>query len=229
MNQPILTPALTALLKEWLPQQRWFPIKTPDFAMSQVGSLGLADPTGHAALAVFLLSASTDGPDGGRRTTVVQVPLSFRPAPAGGMERALVGEAAGTDPFRPWVYDAVHDPDFVGAWLELIRQEEKAASGSATGHRVAGPYRLPTAKGVVKVLSGEQSNSSVIVDDGESAAMVKFFRVLSDGTNPEIEVGAALTKAGTSEVPATLGWVRGEWLGHGNHTPTGTGQATRYV
>ena len=29
--------------------------------------------------------------------------------------------------------------------------------------------------------------------------------------NPEVEVGAALTAAGTSEVPATLGWVRGEW------------------
>jgi len=229
MNQPILTPALTALLKEWLPQQRWFPIKTPDFAISQAGSLGLADPSGHAALAVFLLNVTTQGPDGGQRTAVVQVPLSFRPAPAGGMERALVGEAAGMDPTRPWVYDAVHDPDFVGAWLELIRQEGKADSGTATGFRVEGPYRLPTAKGVVKVLSGEQSNSSVIVDDGESAAMVKFFRVLSDGTNPEIEVGAALTKAGTSEVPATLGWVRGEWLGHGNHTSTGTGQATRYV
>lgn len=89
----------------------------------------------------------------------------------------------------------MHDPEFVGAWLELIRQEEKAPNGSARGYRVEGPYRLPTAKGVVKVLSGEQSNSSVIVDDGESAAMVKFFRVLSDGTNPEIEVGAALTKA----------------------------------
>ena len=132
MNQPILTPALTALLKEWLPQQRWFPVKTPDFAMSQVGSVGLEDSTGHAALAVFLLSITTDGPDGGRRTTVVQVPLSFRPAPAGGMERALVGKAAGTDPSRPWVYDAVHDPDFVAAWLELIRHEEKATSGSAT-------------------------------------------------------------------------------------------------
>ncbi|NUT71929.1 1,4-alpha-glucan branching enzyme [Pseudarthrobacter sp. C4D7] len=223
MNQPILTPALTALLKEWLPQQRWFPVKTPDFAISQAGSLGLSDPSGHAALAVYVLNVTTQGPDGGQRTAVVQVPLSFRPAPAGGMERALVGEAAGMDSTRPWVYDAVHDPDFVGAWLELIRQEGKADSGSAAGFRVEGPYRLPTAKGVVKVLSGEQSNSSVIVDDGESAAMVKFFRVLSDGTNPEIEVGAALTKAGTSEVPATLGWVRGEWLSHGG------GQGSRPV
>ena len=64
---------------------------------------------------------------------------------------------------------------------------------------------------MVKVLSGEQSNSSVIVDDGESAAIVKFFRVLSEGQNPEVEVGAALTAGRTFEVPATLGWVTGEW------------------
>ena len=212
MNQPILTPALTALLQEWLPRQRWFPVKTPDFEMSQAGSVGLDDPNGHAGLAVFLLTITTRGADGGPRTAVVQVPLSFRPAPAAGMERALVGQAAGTDPSRPWVYDAVHDPDFVGGWLELIRNEGKASSGTAAGFRAQGTYRLPTARGVVKVLSGEQSNSSVIVDDGESAAIVKFFRVLSEGTNPEVEVGAALTAAGTTEAPATLGWVRGEWL-----------------
>ena len=223
MNQPILTPALTALLQEWLPKQRWFPIKSPDFEMSQAGSLGLEDPARHAALSVFLLNVSTQGPDGARRTAVVQVPLSFRPAPAAGMERALVGEAAGTDPSRPWVYDAVHDPDFVGSWLELIRNEEKAASGTAAGFKVSGSYRLPTARGVVKVLSGEQSNSSVIVDDGESAAIVKFFRVLSEGANPEVEVGSALTSAGTSEVPATLGWVRGEWLASGRTASNGKG------
>ena len=130
MNQPILTPALTALLQEWLPRQRWFPVKTPGFEVAQAGSLGLDDPSGHAALAVFLLKVTTKGADGGRRTEVVQVPLSFRPAPAAGMERALIGEAAGTDPSRPWVYDAVHDPDFVGAWLELMRGGEKAPGSS---------------------------------------------------------------------------------------------------
>ena len=44
MNQPILTPALAALLQEWLPRQRWFPVKSPDFEMSQAGSLGLEIP-----------------------------------------------------------------------------------------------------------------------------------------------------------------------------------------
>ncbi|BAS07404.1 maltokinase [Arthrobacter sp. Hiyo4] len=88
-----------------------------------------------------------------------------------------------------WIYDAVHDPSFVSAWLELIRSESGSSTGSATGHRTRSEHRLPTAHGMVKVLSGEQSNSSVIVDDGESAAIVKFFRVLSEGINPEVEVG----------------------------------------
>ena len=55
------------------------------------------------------------------------------------------------------------------------------------GHRPPRPESAtacPRAHGVVKVLSGEQSNSSVIVDDGESAAIVKFFRVLSEGRTP---------------------------------------------
>jgi 1,4-alpha-glucan branching enzyme len=229
MNQPILTPALTALLQEWLPRQRWFPVKTPGFEVAQAGSLGLEDPSGHAALAVFLLKVTTKGADGGRRTEVVQVPLSFRPAPAAGMERALIGEAAGTDPSRPWVYDAVHDPDFVGAWLELMRGGEQAPSGTAAGFRSPGDHKLPTARGVVKVLSGEQSNTSVIVDDGEAATIVKFFRVLSEGTNPEVEVGAALTSAGTAEVPATLGWVRGEWLAQGVPSPDGTATGSRHA
>ena len=84
-------------------------------------------------------------------------------------------------------------------------------AGNATGHLVESGYVLPRATGVVKVLSGEQSNSSVIVDDGQSAAILKFFRVLSEGQNPEVEIGAALTAGHTFEVPATLGWVTGEW------------------
>ena len=76
----------------------------------------------------------------------------------------------------------------------------------------AAASRCRSASGTVRVLSGEQSNTSVIVDDGDSAAIVKFFRVLSAGRNPEVEVGAALSAARTSEVPATLGWVTGEWF-----------------
>ena len=161
------------------------------------------------------IAVSYPTPDGGSRTDVVQVPLSFRPEPLPGAERALIGELPGrrADAAHRWVYDGVHDASFVAAWLELIRQAGARRRETPPATCVESGYRLPFATGTVKVLSGEQSNSSVIVTTttAASAAIVKFFRVLSEGENPEVEIGAALTAGRTAEVPATLGWVTGEW------------------
>lgn len=211
MTQSTLHPSLAELLRGWLPRQRWFPVKTGDFTLSPVGGVRLDDGSGEVGLEVFLAAVTYSTADGGSRTDVVQVPLSYRVEPLTGKEAALVGEGGDAAHERRWIYDAVHDPVFVSAWLELMRSGGTSPEGKAVGHLVPSDYRLPTATGTVKVLSGEQSNSSVIVDDGGSAAIVKFFRVLSEGRNPEVEIGAALTQARTSEVPATLGWVTGEW------------------
>ena len=210
MTQSTLNPSLSELLRAWLPRQRWFPVKTGDFTLSPVGGVRLDDGSGEVGIEVFLAAVTYPTADGGSRTDVVQVPLSHRIEPLPGKEAALVGEG-GDARGRRWIYDGVHDPVFVSAWLELMRSGGTSAEGNAVGHLVPSDYPLPTATGTVKVLSGEQSNSSVIVDDGGSAAIVKFFRVLSEGRNPEVEIGAALTQARTSEVPATLGWVTGEW------------------
>ncbi|XAS68418.1 1,4-alpha-glucan branching enzyme [Micrococcaceae bacterium Sec5.7] len=211
MTGPALTPSLGELLSAWLPRQRWFPVKSADFTLARVGGVRLEDPAGQVGLEVFLVSVTSAVADGGSRTDVVQVPLSYRREPLAGMGRALIGEGDHSEFGHRWIYDAVHDPVFISEWLELMRHEGLPAAGTATGHLAPSGYRLPTASGTVRVLSGEQSNSSVIVDDGGSAAIVKFFRVLSEGRNPEVEVGEALTAAGTAEVPATLGWVRGDW------------------
>ncbi len=215
MTRTALSPALAGLLEAWLPRQRWFPVKTPDFVFEPTGGLRLS-PDGDAARFEVLLTAVTYPTADGSRTDVVQVPLSLRPEPLAGAESALIGELpdglpGGEGTGRRWVYDGLHDPAFVSAWLELMRSEGTSPSGNAVGHLVESGYRLPFATGTVKVLSGEQSNTSVIVDDGGSAAIVKFFRVLSEGRNPEVEIGAALTAGRTVEVPATLGWVTGEW------------------
>ena len=209
MTQTMLTPTLEQLLRDWLPAQRWFPVKSPDFTLAPVGGLLLEDATGQAGLEVFLASIVSTTADGVSRTDVVQIPLSYRSQPLPGAERALIGESDDAEQGHRWVYDAVHDPAFIGAWLDLIRSQKTA--GTVTGHLSGAGQPLPRATGTVRVLSGEQSNTSVIVDDGDSAAIVKFFRVLSAGKNPEVEVGAALSAARTPEVPATLGWVTGEW------------------
>lgn len=211
MSESTLTPTLEQLLRSWLPRQRWFPVKSGEFSLAPVGGLILNDASGKVGLEVFLAAVVSETADGGRRTDVVQVPLSYRSEPLPGAEGALIGESDDAESGHRWIYDAVHDRVFIAEWLELMRTEGEASAGAANGHLSGAGQPLPRASGTVKVLSGEQSNSSVIVDDGVSAAIVKFFRVLSAGRNPEVEVGAALSAARTSEVPATLGWVTGEW------------------
>ncbi len=220
MTRPTMTPALSGLLGSWLPRQRWFPVKSAEFSFEPAGGLRLeaggpvnAGAGGAAQFEVSIVAVNYPTADG-NRTDVVQVPLSFRSAPLAGAESALIGEisgGAGGKAGSRWVYDGVHDPAFVAAWLELMRNGVTTPAGNATGYLAESGYRFPFATGTVQVLSGEQSNSSVIVDDGASAAIVKFFRVLSEGHNPEVEIGAALTAGHTTEVPATLGWVTGEW------------------
>ena len=98
MTRPALAPALSGLLGAWLPRQRWFPVKTAEFTFEPAGGLRLETAGEVPAAATFevLLVAVSYPTPGGSRTDVVQVPLSFRPEPLPGAERALIGELPGT-------------------------------------------------------------------------------------------------------------------------------------
>ena len=140
MTQTTLTPTLEHLLRDWLPAQRWFPVKSPDFTLAPVGGLVLDDATGQAGLEVFLASVESKTADGVSRTDVVQIPLSYRSQPLPGAERALIGESDDAGLGRRWVYDAVHDPAFIAAWLDLIRD------GGSRRHGQRPPVRRPASR-----------------------------------------------------------------------------------
>ena len=213
MKKGTLNPSIESLLRSWLPTKRWFPVKSPDFTLERVGGFKLPYPEGIAGLQVELLAVTYRTADGGPRTDVVQVPLSFRSQPLPDAPAALLGEITDPELGLRLVYDAVYDTEFITAWLDLMRREDTVDDGLAAGHLTRGRVALPEGPTSVRVLSGEQSNTSVIIDDGGSTAIVKIFRVLAAGRNPEVELGAALTAAGTTEVPATLGWITGSWDG----------------
>ncbi|MFS0731752.1 phosphotransferase [Curtobacterium sp. 1P10AnD] len=75
-----------------------------------------------------------------------------------------------------------------------------------------------------RVLSGEQSNTSVICDtaSGEQV-IVKVFRVLHHGDNPDVTTQLALSAAGSTRVPAVYGALRGSWPDSGRPDGTATG------
>ncbi len=75
-----------------------------------------------------------------------------------------------------------------------------------------------------RVLSGEQSNTSVICDTESGAqVIVKVFRVLHHGDNPDVTTQLALSAAGSTRVPAVYGALRGTWPDPGRPDGTATG------
>ncbi|WP_394940755.1 1,4-alpha-glucan branching protein GlgB [Psychromicrobium sp. YIM B11713] len=216
---PQLSPSIPELLASWLPGKRWFPAKNNQLSLSRAGGFRLQDPQGKVGLEVHFVAVRTAD-----RVEVLQVPLSYRDAPLADAEAHLVGVSEHSELGRRWIYDAVHDPVFIAAWLDFLHQQDTLDDGAAHGfssaafqsaHQLGGTPRI-------RVISAEQSNSSVIVRNPELAVILKFFRVLATGTNPDIEVSGALTEAGSADSPSLHGWAKGCWQNAAGEKVTGS-------
>src|SRR5690606_10364404 len=110
--------------------------------------------------------------------TVLQVPTVLRAEVEPGAPGVIARLEAGT------LVDGPHDPAFVRAWLAAARHD-----GPPPGD--PGPHHA---------LGGEQSNTSVLVPDADPPAILKVFRSLIVGPNPDVAVPIALSRAGWSGV-----------------------------
>ncbi|NIZ92991.1 aminoglycoside phosphotransferase [Kineosporiaceae bacterium B12] len=206
---------MAQLLLDWAPRQRWYAHKGASARVLRVERAPL-DESGVAQL-LALTVASGEGDD--VTSTVYQVPLTFRHAPDEALQHALVGQLgagqlAGGDGSPAWVYDGPHDPTWTRALLTLVAAEEGAGSATFGAHGASADGGLPVPAGHrTKVLSGEQSNTSIVVqaDEGATPLIAKVFRVLNAGDNPDVVVQTALAAAGCARVPRPAGWVDGQW------------------
>jgi maltokinase len=183
-------------LAAYLARQRWF-AGSQQVAVTQVQPLAwLSDPSSDPGVRFEIVSVLC-----GAEPRVYNVPLSYRAEPREDLSYGFIG-AAGLDDRTFYVYDALHDPEARAVLLDGF-VEGAELPDDVRYDRLPGFALEP---GVDNVLLGaEQSNTSVVAGD----ALVKFFRRLSPGVNPDVEVQEALTLAGSDEISPLLGWIRG--------------------
>ncbi len=134
---------------------------------------------------------------------------------AGGATRYLVMDDAGA---RPTLYQvplaaagADTDAEVVAIGDTGPLVDAPAESGYVTGLLAEMGVDVARVTGD-RVLTGEQSNTSIVVDeDGAPTIIVKLFRTLHHGENPDVTVQRALSDAGSPYVPRFLGSVEAEW------------------
>ena len=218
IHQATLSPTKLELLPDWMARQRWYAAKGRVPRLRRLWSWRLDDPQGEVGIETLLL-VDESGPD----PVVYQVPLTYRGAPLESARHALIGTMEHSVLGRRWVYDGPHDPVYATQLLDLLlgRARPQAGSASHTEEPDVVGSRHPAWTGETtdhrsRVLSGEQSNTSVIYDCVDAAGepkplICKVFRTLQSGENPDVVVQGALAEAGTTRVPAMVGNVRATW------------------
>jgi len=180
------------LVEAWLPTQRWFAGKGRD---PRVTMAPLAELGGEQALTIW--AAHVTYADGDTET--YQLPLVVRTEPVEVLEHVLLGTVE-SDSGPVWIYDALHDKDVTPQWLRGMR--DASTQGAVRFVRYTDtPEDIPVDRPSL-VLTGEQSNTSMVFGD---VAIMKVFRRLQPGLNPDIEVQGELSRLGAQHVARLLG------------------------
>jgi maltokinase len=186
-------PVLTDL-ERFIATARWFGGKGRPFHVTGTRRVGQLGGTGDPFALIELVEVTYTDDAGG--SELYQLPLALHRAPVERIEHAFIGR---WDDLH--VYDAVHDREAMALWLQAFIEPPADLEG-LTFHRTSDHLLDPEAPGAV--LTAEQSNSSVAFAE---EALMKVFRKITPGNNPDIEIHDVLTQAGSDHVAALYGWL----------------------
>ncbi len=182
------------VLAEWVTAQRWFGAKTRDVGeVNALDTIILRDEA--PALALVIIEARF------RAGTheLYQLPIGVRPA-AEGWDRGVIRSGE-----RSTIYDALSDATLTAVLVALMQGSAQIdrpeglvrfhAHGRAAGARVD-PHAT------VRAMDAEQSNTSVVLDE---RLVLKVFRRIEPGINPELEMLSFLSAHGFEHIAALGG------------------------
>jgi maltokinase len=203
------SPTYLAALAAYMVGRRWFAGKGREFTVAHVDPLPWLSE--QPLLRIEVVTVQYE--DGTRDS--YQLPVAYLDDLEPDHDHALIGHvvdpAAGLDNPRTVVaYDAVYLKDGAEVLLAAFHAalSEGDSQGGATSFHVVEGAEIPSVETPGLVMTAEQSNTSIAY--GEEA-ILKLYRRISAGFNPDIEIHEALSRKGGDHVAPLLGWIDGSW------------------
>lgn len=183
-------------LAQWLTSRRWYAGKDGRLdAVEVVWSAEIADERAHDGPRCLLLIIAAHL--AGRPAQYYQVPLGVRRS----MPRWLTAQVVTTVDGDTY-YEATADPELMAVLLRRIADQDRPADVRFVAEQ-QGALELAARAGLAaRVHRAEQSNTSVVYGD---RYILKLFRVVVVGTNPDLEVHRRLSAEAAAPVAPLLG------------------------
>lgn len=201
---------LPQLLPDFLLRQRWFGGKAQGIESTKV--VDVVPVNSERVTGVYIVLARVEYAPGAAETYVLPLKSTSRePAARERQDRGtppglrISGEGSGDD----LVFcDALWDRDFSLQILDSIRQGLAFKGGRGEVKAVPTPALQRILRGLEgevepSLLKGEQSNTSIVYG---SRLILKLFRRLEEGINPDVEIGTFLTeRTSFAHIPPVAG------------------------
>ncbi|GAC1669413.1 MAG: hypothetical protein NVS9B4_25500 [Candidatus Acidiferrum sp.] len=200
--------ALAPQLPAYLLKQRWFGGKARQLRSANVFDVVPMRQDGFVAFVIF---ARVEYADGGKDVYAIPLCVAESPSSPSGQTAPVLLINSEQPGEKIALRDALREERFALMLLEAVKTT-LAFSGHASEIRASRTSALtahdalPPTAFLPRPIKAEQSNTSIIYGD---RLILKFYRRLEDGINPDLEIGTFLTeRAQFPHTPQLLGYLQ---------------------
>lgn len=199
-DEPLLE-QIEHILPLFVRNQRWFRAKTKTIRRTSIEDV--VPVSGGAVIAIVRVEYTDDEHE------AYFLPMAIYRPQSGWDDSQILARVQDATGEERLLYNSLEDSEFRSYLLDAIACDRQFRGSGTLISRRSDAFDLSREVDLSKLKSkisrAEQSNSSIVFED---RYILKLFRKLETGVNPDIEVGKFLTRQGFAHTPPVLGEIR---------------------